>query len=217
MSMERNFQKFKVEPIPEGNQYEMPAFLKKTDSVASESSVEPGVENDLAPRRVGGGRDEGLGESFDQQSEVSDGSANSRAGNGVSNGNGGIRNSAFNAVPEENSPEDEAPKNLNTNASSTSLDDVNPELTLDPSKLPNFSNNSNLGSALSESTPDLSDSPNIAKKNGASKKAVSFLGSSGSGDDPQIEETPVSETFVYEGKPAKSGWGFLKKRSPKNK
>jgi hypothetical protein len=222
MSMERNFQKIKVEPIPEDKS--MPAFLKKTDSVTSESS-EPGVEGELA-RKLGGVtgiRDEGLGESFDQQSEVSDGSSNSRVGNG-----NGARNMTIRTVIEENTLDEVSESNLNHKTRPSKVvspEDVTPELTLDPSKLPNFSNNSNRGdttstslsidSNLSAAADDLqTPSPRVNKKLNSAHKKVSFLGSNDSNDQDVIEDNPpVSDTYIYDDKPAKSGWGFLKKRA----
>lgn len=133
-------------------------------------------------------KDEGLGESFEQSESES--SLNSK-----SNFNG-IKNTAYDAVPEElvseNGSVSEPPSYENVGASSKG------ELPLDPSKLPSGETSSGAGSGK-DSPKDERDSPSLP---GSLSKKVSFYGS----NDNSEAEDPVSETYVYRGKP-KSRFG----------
>ena len=236
MSMERLQRQIKVEPIPEdGNPYSMPKFLEKSNSIQSNaSSVDSQTPVPRMPRGrptepngdvVGEGRednhldngvknncDEGLGESFDQQSEMSDSNSSLKGANGQ-NGtskNGGSR--YYDTVPEEKTSESGslvgegsavAPGNSDNNAGSLSPSDISPELTLDPSKLPATEE----GSVMPTDGVDNMDESPFNQKVGSIKKVSFFCGEDEGGNKEKQE--PVSDTYVYEGKPRKK-FGFRK-------
>ena len=135
-----------------------------------------------------GRHDEGLGESFDQQSVGSDMSLRS-SGNGHMNGCG-IRNAAYDILPEENDGSlDES--------ESSSQEKRDPELTLDPNRLQVPQINEDPFMPPEENSLALNDSP-FAQKPASAAKKVSFLW--GTEENP---DNPVSDTYVYEGKGGK--------------
>ena len=181
MSMERYERRLKqVEPIAEQEStYEVPKFLEKTDSSDSVGSLARRTASngkakmvngdkmsslEESPEKNGCKKDEGLGDSIDQQSEES----NSRPGSN------GIRNAAYEPVPEEKTEEDSTTKEETEDKS---------EITLDPSKLPDIGGE---------------DDPNgvFSRKQGPSKK-VSFYGNNSEGKEG---EEGTEDKYVYDGK-----------------
>lgn len=190
--MERLQRQMKVDPIPEdGSPYRIPGFLEKTNSMTSTGSdtQTPNTPKDrpngnilsqLASSGMQAQRDEGLGESLDQNSEAADSHSSPRGQNGLPKN--------CDTVPEEvgDSPSKKS------------------ELTLDPSKLETGETE-----GVSPNDPDTpGDDGPFSHKVGSIKKVSFFCGEETGGDN--TPETPVSETYVYEGKPKKK-FGFLRK------
>ena len=224
--MERMQRQINVDPIPEDETYAVPKFLHKSNSLASTSSkgslsrtasdlnhigeisekaaeaaMTPTVEaahNPPVDRNISNNNcDEGLGESFDQQSEMSDSSQSIRATNGFN---------GMDTVPEERTAEDkvqttpsheEIPPPPHSDLSPTT--NQNTELTLDPSTLESPTTDTNSSKGSQESLGENGGSP-FAKKAGSIKKVSFFAGAE---DDQQDSGEPVSDTYVYEGRPKK--------------
>ena len=128
MSMERFERKYEKKPEPsQDSNFDVNNFLKN-NQVNIEAKNGNGVikpikedskgEEDESPKSTRSKTDEGLGESFEQQSEISDSSLNNRGNGGLN----GYRNPVYDAVPEEESVERESPQDKG-------------ELPLDASKL----------------------------------------------------------------------------------
>ena len=232
--MARSFEQSVIQESP-SDMYELPKFLEKTSSnelpnpnSRGENTIVEETEDELATEKetVSGlpvktmKKDEGLGESFDQQSELSD-SGSSLNSKGIINGGGsggGVRNMVYESVPEEHlsesgsavgdnvSPTSGSSDHFKGDSESVEVGDVNlntnnanqDEITLDPSKLP-----SECGSA-----EDL----NVFNKKTGSIKKVSFAKN---GNVVSEQDKPVTDTYVYDGQ-ARSRFGVGRRRS-KNK
>lgn len=220
MSMERYKRQMKPSgaAISEGEGNGLPGFLKKTTSNLSQDSTSSKtkdcVDAIVEQTELDGGKtkgkktesngsdsqscspkkDEGLGESFEQSESES--SLNSK-----SNLNG-IKNAAYDAVPEELVSEDGS---LREPRGSGSQSDKG-ELPLDASKLPKGDAGAASGSEQSSPRDDGGGSPD---GHGSLSKKVSFYGSNDNTEGE--EEAPVTETYVYRGKP-KSRFGGRRRR-----
>jgi len=216
--MERLQRHIQVDPIPENDPYITPMGLKKSNSQASTSSkgslTTSGVsiiekneissdkeKNGNPPRSASEGNmsnnncDEGLGESFDQQSEMSDSNQSIKATNGI----GGM-----DTVPEEgiliDTVESSPSSDELTQPSSSPGSELSLELTLDPSKLgtPDRDECSSFGSSQ-QNLNENDDNP-FDKKAQPIKKVSFYAG----GDCEGTEGSEaVSDTYVYEGRPKK--------------
>lgn len=161
--------------------------------------------------------DEGLGESFDQNSECSDGSLDRRIGADLSEQLNGLKNNKlYDTVHEE----DKSPQIINdanhrdvggdsrrsSQKSGHSIGSSD-ELPLDPNKLPK--------DGTTDINEDISKNGKVVDGKKPLAKSVSFYG-----DDKisEIKSEPVSNTFVYNEekgeKGKKSGW-FGKRRGVK--
>ena len=139
------------------------------DAVVEQTNKKKGDDSQGSSPR----KDEGLGESFEQSE--------------LANGLNGIKNVAYDAVPEESISE--AGSVSETQPSSEALDSKD-EITLDPAKLPYQPENVDTG--LNER-----DASDVGSETGSLSKKVSFYG----GAEVGIDEDPVSDTYVYKGKP----------------
>ena len=184
---ERKYEK-KTEPSQDSN-FDVNQFLK-SNQVNIENKNGNGVikpikedskgEEDESPKSTRSKNDEGLGESFDQQSEMSDSSLSNRSGNGGLNG---YRNPVYDAVPEESSFEREG-------------SDKSKELPLDASK-------------LEEDVVNDKEAVDGNKK-GMTKKVSFLWGEDKNSENPDQTPEPVSERFVYEGQKDKSKFSLRK-------
>ncbi len=166
--------------------------LSKQNSMEKSGSIDKMIDTKLqqtiiheedSPGSHGSRKDEGLGESFDQQSEMSD--TSSKPGNGAVNG---TRSSAiYESVPEEDA-----------SISEQTAEGDTPELTLNPSKLPTSTYPDKIGHGNGKVQP-AEGSPLPSKKLGGTKK-VSFLWGNDEHGDYEGDKEPVSDTFIYEDK-----------------
>ena len=207
MSMERLQRKLKMDPIPEQSEkdkvdYTMPKFLEKKMKAAAAAAASGDTQTTIAETEVENGeavkeslnqrRDEGLGESFDQQSEMSDSSLRSN-----SNSN---RNSIYDQIPEnDNSSINEV---LSEHGDTEELEDdeadiagnISSEITLDPAKLPDaYPTPSNSADNVTTDSP-------FRQRTGAIKR-VSFLWQNAAGGIGEGGGSPTKEPYVYDGKP----------------
>lgn len=132
-------------------------------------------------------QDEGLGESFDQQSQ-SDLSDSNQSITGAMTRSGSNGVSGMDPVPEEQGQEEETSTNNNANTEQ--------EITLDPKKLP-YSESAD--SVVGTQDSYGSDGSPFSSKVGSIKK-VSFLWGTEEGEETK---EPVSDTYVYDGKAEK--------------
>ena len=171
-----------------GGMSEMLENLKNVNKSRKHSVIQE--EEELSPvSDKSSKRDEGIGGSFDQHSELSDSSLNSKTGNGI-NGSGGPRGGHIQSVAEEEDM-------LESGADKLVSSSANPELPLDPSKLKDGFPSGIPNGEKSEENP-FNKKPGIVKK-------VSFLwgkngDENGEGEDEDDEQAePISETYHYEG------------------
>ena len=228
MSMERQMKDspLSMEPLQE-NIEEAPSFLKRVVnlgqsntkervnsqpsnlSVSSKTSQESEhVESNHTKYESGspGSKDEGLGESFDQNSESSESSVERKIGSEFTEQYNGVKNSVYDTVPEEKASANGSGER--DTESLTSGRQNSEEIALDPSKLPGYDQiNQNVENG---NTMENSISNNETESDGKTglTKSVSFFGD-GNGN---VEAEPVSDTYVYNEKP--KGW-FGKMRSNK--
>lgn len=189
-------------PTPEkdGGMMEMLENMKNANMSRKHSVIQEEEESPVSDKSSK--RDEGIGGSFDQQSEISDSSLNSKCGNGVNGGGGGFGGGGGvgpNPSGVIHSVEEERMSQLDGSINRTDSLDENAEIALDPTKLAD-----GYPTVGADGAPD---SP-FNKKPGAIKK-VSFLwGSEGESDGEHKE--PISETYHYEGA-KKSKWNLFRK------
>ena len=197
MSMERFERKYEKKPEPsQDSNFDVNNFLKNnqvnTEAKANGNGmIQPikedakGEEKESPPsyRSTTSKKDEGLGESFDQQSIVSDSSMNSNSRGNHNGGSNGYKNPAYEAVPEEETTDKQNSANKASNGG---------ELPLDASSLEKDVAAENVGKKV------------ISKK-------VSFLwGEENKSEDSDKTPEPVSDTFVYEEPKDKSKFSLKK-------
>lgn len=237
MSMARSLEQQIKRDAKQDDLYELPKFLEKSAShdklgpslsATKETTIAEETEDELAteqgnyteppPHGGGGGvtgassgssdarspqsrtQDEGLGESFEQASEMSDSGCSMGSARGGPNGAVSLRTPPYDTVPEEDVP---AEQNANTNNGNRRL-----ELTLDPARLAAAAEAAAAAMAAAAAKKESCSSAGSGKK-------VSFFGSSGNSsseaaENPEVE-SPVSDTFVYDGK-ARSRFGFGRRK-----
>ena len=237
MSMMRSLEKTNSDPTPE-DIYELPKFLEKTANSEKLNTKKKAIleetEDELEIEHVGNSdktkKDEGLGESLDQHSEMSDSgsSLNSRVVNGGAS-SGGVMNPVYESVPEEHVAEVGSVRSENAGnvgegaVSEVKVGDVNvnvnngnqSEITLDPSKLTYDPGDlggdvGNWKDSSGVSDSNSSDDLNVFSKKSGSIKKVSFFNNGEDEEEGENLSDPVSDTYVYDGKPrSRFGLGRL--------